>query len=105
MERSRPYAAGGLHLDLDLLVVEFARAQLAAESFFGRGAGTGAHQRIEHAAFRGLLRARLHVLALLVACQRWFWLSKCLTRPALRKKPESCMRAFVSKRSILDTLI
>ena len=28
----------------------------------------------------------------------WFWLSKCLTRPALGKKPESCMRAFASKR-------
>ena len=58
------HAAGGLHLDLDLLVVEFAGAQLAAEGLLGRGAGVGADQRIEHALLGGLLRARLHVLAL-----------------------------------------
>ena len=65
----RHAAAGGLHLDLDLLVVELAGAQLLAERFLGRGAGIGADQRIEHAIFGGLLRARLHVLALSLARQ------------------------------------
>ena len=65
----RHAAAGGLHLDLDFLVVELAGAQLLAERFLGRSAGTGADQRVEHAVLGRLLRARLHVLALSLARQ------------------------------------
>ena len=61
----RHAAAGRLHFDLDFLVVELAGAQLLAEGLLGRRAGIGADQRVEHAIFGGLLRARLHVLALL----------------------------------------
>ncbi len=64
------HAAGGLHLDFDLLVVELAGAQLAAECFFGGGAGAGADQRIEDAAFGRLLRARLNVFSLSLPGQR-----------------------------------
>src|SRR5580692_2884723 len=66
----RHAAAGGLYLDLDLLVVELARAQLFAERFLGRGAGIGADQRIEHAVFGGLFGAGPNVLALALARQR-----------------------------------
>src|SRR3984885_9976292 len=66
----RHAAAGGLHLDFDLLVVELARAQLFAERFLGRGAGIGADQRVEHAIFGRLLGAGLDVLALALARQR-----------------------------------
>ena len=66
----RHAAAGGLHLDFDLLVVELARAQLFPERFLGRGAGTGADQRVEHAIFGGLLGASLDVLAFALARQR-----------------------------------
>src|ERR1700722_14970718 len=66
----RHAAAGGLHLDFDLLVVELARAQLFAERFLGRGAGIGADQRVEHAIFGGLLGASLDVLAFALARQR-----------------------------------
>ena len=58
------HAAGGLRLDLDFLVVELAGAQLLAEGIAGRGARRRSDQRIQHALFGGLLRARLHVLAL-----------------------------------------
>ena len=61
------HAAGGLRLDLDFLVVELAGAQLAAEGVARRGAGVGAHQRIQHAVFGGKLGAGLHVLALALA--------------------------------------
>ncbi len=60
----------GLHLDLDLLVVELAGAQLPAEHVLGGGAGVLADQRIDHAILGVLLRARLHVLALALARQR-----------------------------------
>ena len=59
--------AGGLRLDLDFLVVEFAGAQFLAERIARRGAGIGADQRIEHAILGGELRAGLHVLALAFA--------------------------------------
>src|ERR1700719_3947501 len=65
----RHAAAGGLHLDFDLLVVELARAQLFAERFLGRGAGIGADQRVEHAIFGGLRGAGLDVLAFALARQ------------------------------------
>ena len=42
----------------------------ACGSFLGRGAGARADQRIEHALLGGLLGARLHFLALPLACQR-----------------------------------
>ena len=61
------HAAGGLRLDLDFLVVEFAGAQLLAKGIAGRGAGVGADQRIEHAILGGELGAGLHVLALALA--------------------------------------
>ncbi len=64
------HAARGLHLDLDLLVVELAGAQLAAEGVLGRGAGVGADERIERPILGGLLGSRLHVLALSLARQR-----------------------------------
>ena len=63
----RHAAAGGLDLDLDLLVVELAGAQFLAERVLGGGAGIGTHQRGEHPFFRGKLGSRLHVLALLLA--------------------------------------
>ena len=63
------HAAGGLHFDLDFLVIELAGAQLAAERFLGRRAGIGANQRIEDAALSGLLGAGLDVLALSVPRQ------------------------------------
>ena len=66
----RHAAAGRLHLDLDFLVVELAGAQFLAECFLGRRAGAGADQRVEHAILRGLLGARLDVLALSLARQR-----------------------------------
>ena len=66
----RHAAAGGLHLDLDLLVVELAGAQLLAERFLGRGAGIGADQRVEHALLGRLRGAGLDVLALALARQR-----------------------------------
>ena len=61
------HAAGGLRLDLDFLVVEFAGAQFLAKRIAGRGAGIGADQGIEHAILGGELRAGLHVLALAFA--------------------------------------
>src|SRR6185437_4722053 len=61
------HAAGGLRLDLDFLVVEFAGAELPAEGIAGRGAGVGADQGIKHAVLGGELRAGLHVLALAFA--------------------------------------
>ncbi len=63
MSNKRHAAAGGLHLNLDLLVVEFAGAEFFSERFLGRGAGIGAHERIEHAVFGSLLGFRLDVLA------------------------------------------
>src|ERR1700686_1262883 len=66
----RHAAAGGLHLDFDLLVVELARAQLFPERLLGRGAGIGADQRVEHAIFGRLLRPGLNVLAFALARQR-----------------------------------
>ncbi len=65
-----PPPAAGLHFDLDLLVVELALAQPFAKAFARRGAGAGADQSIEHALFRRLFGARLHVLALAFARQR-----------------------------------
>ena len=54
----RHAAAGRLHLDLDLLVVELAGAQLPAEGLLGGGAGVLADQRVEHALLgRELARA------------------------------------------------
>ncbi len=64
----RRHAAGRLRLDLDLLVVHFAVAQLAAERLARRSACVRADQRIEHALFGGDLCARLYVLALALAC-------------------------------------
>ena len=58
------HAAGGLRLDLDFLVVEFAGAQLLAERIARGGAGIGADQGIEHALLGGELGPGLHVLAL-----------------------------------------
>ncbi len=59
-----------LHFDLDLLVVEFAGAQLLAEAFAGARPGAGADQGIEHAFLGGQFGARLHVLALAFARER-----------------------------------
>ena len=61
------HAAGGLRLDLDILLVEFAGAQLAPKRIPRRGAGIGADQGIEHALLGGELGAGLHVLALALA--------------------------------------
>src|SRR5262249_12140349 len=55
--------AGRLHLDLDFLVVELARAQPFAERLLGRGAGVLAHQGGHHPILGGELGARAHVLA------------------------------------------
>ncbi len=44
-----------LHSDLDLAVVELARAQHLAEFLARVGGGTLAHQRVEHALLGGLL--------------------------------------------------
>ena len=66
----RHAAAGGRHLDLDLLVVQFAGAKLLAERLLGGGAGARPDQRIDHAGLGGLLGAHLHVLALSLAGQR-----------------------------------
>ncbi len=60
-------SAGRLRLDFDFLVVEFAGPQLLAKGIARRRARVGADQRIEHALFRGELRARLNVLALALA--------------------------------------
>ena len=59
-----------LHLDLDLLVVELAGAQLLAEGILGRCACVRADQRVEHALLGRVLGARRHVLALPFARQR-----------------------------------
>ena len=64
------HPAGGLRLDLDFLVVEFAGAQLLAEGIAGGGAGIGADQGVEHAVLGGELGSRLHVLALALAYLR-----------------------------------
>ena len=56
------------HLDLDLLVVEFTGAQLAAEGVARRLAGVRSHQRVDHAALRIELRLCFHVLAARGAC-------------------------------------
>jgi hypothetical protein len=63
-------AAGRLRLDLDLLVVELARAQFLAKGFPGRRARAGTDQRVEHALLGGELGARMHVLALAFAYLR-----------------------------------
>src|SRR5262249_21588717 len=63
----RKAAATGLRLDLDLLVVELAGAELAAERVARRRARIGPDQSIQHALFGGELGARLHVLALPLA--------------------------------------
>src|ERR1700728_1154924 len=60
----RHAAAGRLHFDIDLFVVELAGAQPFAKVLLGRRAAAGADQRIEHTLLGGLLRLRLHVLAL-----------------------------------------
>jgi hypothetical protein len=49
IEGRQVHAAGILHLDLDLLIVELALAQHLAELLSGVGAGILSHQRIEHA--------------------------------------------------------
>ena len=54
----------GLHLDLDLLVVELAGAQAFAESILGGGTGIRADQGIDHAFLGVQLGARAHILAL-----------------------------------------
>src|SRR6516165_10633277 len=59
----RQAAARCLHLDLDLLVVEFADTQLAAERLLGGGARALANEGVDHALFGGELGARAHVLA------------------------------------------
>ena len=51
-------------LDLDVLVVEFARAQLAAEGFARRRRRGRADQRVEHALLGGEFGLGLDVLAL-----------------------------------------
>ena len=61
------HAAGRLRLDLDLLVVELAGAQLLAEGIAGGRARRRSDQCVQHAFFGGLLRAGLHVLALALA--------------------------------------
>src|SRR6202040_4003826 len=66
----RHAAAGGLHLDLDLLVVELAGAQLLAEGFFCGGTRRGTGEGVDHAVLRRLVGARLHVLALALARER-----------------------------------
>ena len=66
----RHAAAGGRHLDLDFLVVQFAGAELLAERLLGRGAGVRPDQRIDDALLGGLLGADLDVLALSLAGQR-----------------------------------
>src|SRR5581483_10584469 len=65
----RQAAAAGLYLDLDLLVIELARAQFLAERVLGGGARRLANQGVDDAVLRVLLRARLHVLALALARQ------------------------------------
>ena len=67
LEERHAAPAPGLHLDLDLLVVELARAQLAPEGVLGGGAGTGAGERVDHALFSCQLCARGHVLSPFVA--------------------------------------
>ena len=59
----RHSGAARLDFDLDLLVVELAGAQLAAERLFGGRAGALTHQRIDHAVLGGGFGARLDVLA------------------------------------------
>ena len=54
-------------LDLDLAVVELARAQALAEGLAGRERGAGADQRVEHALLGVELRLGLDLLALGVA--------------------------------------
>jgi hypothetical protein len=56
-----------LRLDLDLLVVEFAVAQLPAKRIPRRGARIGSDQRVEHAFLGSKLRSCLDILALAFA--------------------------------------
>ena len=59
-------AAAGLHLDLDLLVVELVGAQLLAERLARGGAGCRPDERIEHALLGGEMRTRLDLPALVL---------------------------------------
>ena len=63
----RHAAAARLHLDLDLLVVELAGAELLSEASLVVALADSADQRVEHALFRRLLCARMHVFAFSVA--------------------------------------
>ena len=62
----RQSAAAGLHLDLDLLVVELVGAQLLAERLARGGAGCRPDERIEHALLGGEMRPRLDLPALVL---------------------------------------
>ena len=66
LEHRQPAAAARLHLDLDLLVVELVRAQLAAEALARRRARARADERVEHPLLGGEMRLRLDLPALLV---------------------------------------
>src|SRR6185295_4516945 len=67
LEHRKAPAARGLQFDLDLLVVELAGAQLAAEHLLGRRTRVFANERADHALLGRLLGARLDVLALALA--------------------------------------
>ena len=62
-EHRRRGASGG-HFDFDLLVVEFAGAQLLAKTLARGGRSGGANQCIEHALFGGEMRLGAQILAL-----------------------------------------
>ena len=69
LEAGHAAGAGVGHLDLDLLVVEFAVAQLLAEAVAGGRARGLADQRFQHALLGVDVGARLDVLAHLLAHQ------------------------------------
>ena len=58
------HAAARLHLDLDFLVIQFAKAQLAPEAVARRLAGGRPNEHVEHTVLRRDLGAGLHFLAL-----------------------------------------